>query len=89
MCTNPDTLPVGSVVDLLEEHSDDEDWVLALEYPLNSEAERTDQEHMGGSEVEAAGNTSLEETDGSGWNYCQGEARQQSMRHLMEEKQRD
>ncbi len=66
VCTNPDTPPGGSVVDSLEEHSDDEDWVLALEYPLNSEAERMDQEHTGGSEAEAAGNTSLEETDGSG-----------------------
>ncbi len=66
MCTNPGTPPGGSVDDLLEEHSDDEDWVLALEYPLNSEAERTDQEHTEGGEAEAADTTSLEKTDGSG-----------------------
>ncbi len=66
VCADPDTPPGGSVDDLLEEHSDNEDWVLALEYPLNSEAEKTDQDHMEGGEAGAADTASLEETDGSG-----------------------
>ncbi len=66
MCTDPDTSPGGSVDDSLEEHSDDEDWVLALEYPLNSEAEKLDQEHMEGDEAKAADIISLEKTEGSG-----------------------
>ncbi len=75
VCTDPDTPPEGGVDDLLEEHSDDEDWVLALEYPLNSEAEKTDRNHTEVGEAEAADTTSLEKTDGSGWNYHQWEAR--------------
>ncbi len=66
VCTDPDTPPGGGVDDSLEEHSDDEDWVLALEYPLNSEAKKLDQEHTEGDEAEAADTISLEKTDGSG-----------------------
>ncbi len=66
MCTDPDTSPGGGVDDLLEEHSDDEDWVLALEYPLNSEAEKLDQEHTERDEAEAADIISLEKPEGSG-----------------------
>ncbi len=66
VCPDPDTLLGGGVEESLKEHSDNEDWVLALEYPLNSEAEKADQEHTEGSEAEAAETTSLKETNGSG-----------------------
>ena len=89
MRADPDTPLGGSVDDSLEEHSDNEDWVLALEYPLNSEAEKTDRDCTEGGEAGAADTTSLEETDGSGGNYHQWEARQRSMHHLAGEKQRD